>query len=89
MSTTSKVMYSMRGFFWGVKGNEQCYYSDELNSLAVEAIEGLRRLLKLLLVITHFFKVNRKSISAWLPLSTRIFDTSHQSMWTVSTIALV
>jgi hypothetical protein len=48
-------MYSMRGFFWGVKGNEQCYYSDELNSLAVEAIEGLRRLLKLLLVITHFF----------------------------------
>jgi hypothetical protein len=56
MSTTSKVMYSMRGFFWGVKGNEQCYYSDELNSLAVEAIEGLHRLLKLLLVITHFFK---------------------------------
>jgi hypothetical protein len=92
MSTTSKVMHSVRGGgggFRGAKENGQCYYSDGLDSLATEAIEGLHRLLQLLLVITHFLKVDRKSISAWLPLSIRIFDTSHRSMWTVSTIALV
>jgi hypothetical protein len=44
------------GGFWGAKGNGQCYYSDGLDSLAVEAIEGLHRLLELLLVITHFFE---------------------------------
>jgi hypothetical protein len=82
-------MYSVRGFFLGAKGNGQCYYSDGLDSLAVKAVEGLRRLLELLLIITHFLKVDRKSISTWLPLSTRIFDTSHRSMWTVSTIASV
>jgi hypothetical protein len=42
----------------------QCYYSDELDSLVVEAVEGLCQLLELLLVITHFLKVHRKSISA-------------------------
>jgi hypothetical protein len=73
----------------GAKGDEKCYYSDGLDSLAAKAIEGLRWLLELLLVITHFSKVDRKSISAWLPLSTRIFDTSHRSMWTMSTITSV
>jgi hypothetical protein len=63
MSTTSKVMYFVRGFFWGAKGNGQCYYSDRLDSLATEATEGLCWLLELLLVTTHFSKVDRKSIS--------------------------
>jgi hypothetical protein len=89
MSTTSKVIYSIRGFFGGAKGNEQCYYFDGLDSLATEAIEGLCRLLELLLIITHFLKVDRKSISASLPLSTWICDMSHRSMWTVSTITSV
>jgi hypothetical protein len=56
MSITSKVMYFVREFFWGDKGDRQCYYSDGLNSLATEAIEGLRQFLELLLIITHFFK---------------------------------
>jgi hypothetical protein len=77
------------GGFRGAKGNGQCYYSDGLDSLATEAIEGLHRLFQLLLVITHFLKVDRKSISAWLPLSIRIFDMSYRSMWTVSTITSV
>jgi hypothetical protein len=64
MSTTSKVMHSVRGGFWGAKGNGQCYYFDGLDSLPTEAIEGLRRLLELFLVITHFSNVERKSISA-------------------------
>jgi hypothetical protein len=88
MSMISKVMYSVWRFF-GVKGNGHCYYFDGLDSLTTEDIEGLCRLLELLLVITHFLKVDRKSISAWLSLSTRIFDTSHRSMWTVSTITSV
>jgi hypothetical protein len=44
------------GVFWAVRGNGQCYYSNGLDSLAAEAVEGLRRLLELLLVITHFFE---------------------------------
>jgi hypothetical protein len=72
--------------FWGAEGDGQCYYSNGLDSFAAEAIEGLRQFLEPLLVIPHFSKVDKKSISAWLPLSTRIFDTSHLSMWTVSTI---
>jgi hypothetical protein len=56
MYTTSKIMYSMRGFFGGAKGNRQCYYSDGLDSLVAEAIEGLRWLLEVLLVITHFLR---------------------------------
>jgi hypothetical protein len=76
-------------FFWGSKGDGERYYSDRLDSFAAKAIEGLCWFLELLLVITHFSKVDRKSISAWLPLSTKIFDTSHLSMWTVSTIASV
>jgi hypothetical protein len=82
-------MHSVRGFFLGAKGNGQHYYFDGLDSPAAEAIEGLRRLLELFLVITHFLKVDKKSISAWLPLSIRIFDMSHRSMWMVSTIASV
>jgi hypothetical protein len=54
-----------------------------------EAIKGLHQFFKLLLVVAIFSKVDRKFISVWLPLSTRIFETSHQSMWTVSTIASV
>jgi hypothetical protein len=41
------------------------------------------------LVITHFSKAERKRISAWLPLSTRVLVTSHLSIWTVMTIASV
>jgi hypothetical protein len=37
---------------------------DRLDSFAVEAIEGLHRFLELLLIIAHFSKVDRKSISA-------------------------
>jgi hypothetical protein len=55
MSATSKDMYFVQGVFCA-KGNRQCYYSDGLDSLAAEAIEGLRRFLELLLVITHFFE---------------------------------
>jgi hypothetical protein len=88
MYTTLKVMYYVRGFL-GAERDGQCYYSDRLDSFAAKAIEGLRRFLELLLVITHFLNVDRKSIFAWLLLSTRIFDTSHISMWTVSTITLV
>jgi hypothetical protein len=47
-----------------VKRDGQCYYSNRLDSFAVEAIERLHRFLELLLVITHFLKVHRKSISA-------------------------
>jgi hypothetical protein len=34
-------------------------------------------------------KVVRKSILAWLPLSMRMFVTSHLSMWTVPTMVPV
>jgi hypothetical protein len=64
MSTPLKIMYSMRG----------------LDSFATEAIERLRRFPELLHVIAHFLKVDRKSISAWLPLSMRILESSHLSM---------
>jgi hypothetical protein len=62
------------GVFWGAKGDGKCYYSDRLDCFVAEAIEGLRRFLELLLVITQFLEVDRKSISARLPLSTMIFD---------------
>jgi hypothetical protein len=88
MSTTLKVMYYVRGFFCA-KRDGQCYYSDGLDSFAAKAIEGFCWILELLLVITHFFKADRKSISAWLLLSMRILDMSHLSMWTVRTIASV
>jgi hypothetical protein len=41
--------------FRGAKGNG-CYYSEQLESFASEAIEGLCHFFQLLLVITHFFK---------------------------------
>jgi hypothetical protein len=55
MSTTMKVMYSVRSFL-GAKGDRQCYYSNMLDSFATEAIEGLRRFLEMLLIITHFLE---------------------------------
>jgi hypothetical protein len=42
--------------FWGAEGNGQCYYSNGLDSLAAEVIEGLHRLLELLFLRTHFLK---------------------------------
>jgi hypothetical protein len=77
MSTTSKVMYFMRGSFQGVKGNGQCYYSDRLDSLATKAIEGLRQFLELLLVITHFFKGRLKEYFCLAAIVDKDFDTSH------------
>jgi hypothetical protein len=42
--------------YWGTKGNKQCYDSNGVNSLALEAIEGLCRLLEPLLVIAHILE---------------------------------
>jgi hypothetical protein len=75
--------------FLGVKRDGQCYCSDGLDSFAAEAKKGLRRFFELVLVIAHFLKIDRKSISAWLSLSTRIFEMSYWSIWTVSTIESV
>jgi hypothetical protein len=55
MSTTSKVMYSMRGFF-GVMNDTGKADPDWFNSFSAEAIEGLRRFFELFSVKNHFFE---------------------------------
>jgi hypothetical protein len=89
MSTTSKVTYFVWGVLWGSKQNGQGYDPDWFNSFATEVVEGFRWLFQLLSVISHFSNVERKSISAWLPLSMRILVTFYLSMWTVITMASV
>jgi hypothetical protein len=88
MSTTSKVMYSMRGFF-GVMNDTGKADPDWFNSFPAEAIEGLCRFFELFSVKNHFLKAVRKRISSWLPLSMWILVTSHLSMWIVMTMELV
>jgi hypothetical protein len=56
MSTTSNVMYSVRGGFGGAEGYRECDGPDWFNSFPAKAIEGLRWFLELLLVKTHFVK---------------------------------
>jgi hypothetical protein len=88
MSTTSKVIYSVRGFL-GVPNEKGNVITPTGSILLPPTIEELRWFFELLVVIAHFSKVDRKSISASLPLLTRIFEMSHRSMWMVSTIASV
>jgi hypothetical protein len=57
MSTTSNVMYSVRGGgggFGGAEGSRECAGPDWFNSFPAKAIEGLQWFLELLLVKTHF-----------------------------------
>jgi hypothetical protein len=56
MSTTSKVMYSVRGFY--DLSNETGKVMTLIGSIlySAEAIEGLRRFFELLLIIAYFFK---------------------------------
>jgi hypothetical protein len=56
MFTTSRVIYSVRGFFGGAERDGQCYYPDRLDSFATEAIEGFHQFFKLLLVMAHFLE---------------------------------
>jgi hypothetical protein len=60
MSTTSKVIYSVRGVFWGADRDGQCYYLDMLDSFAAKAVQGLHRFFKLLLVVAHFLDGRQK-----------------------------
>jgi hypothetical protein len=53
ISTTSNVMYSVRGFL-GCQRIPGCDCLDWLNSPATEAIKGLRWLFELLSVKAHF-----------------------------------
>jgi hypothetical protein len=89
MSTTSNVMYYVCGFLRVPNEMGNVITPTGLILLPSKPCRGLRRFFELLLVIAHFLKVDRKSISTWEPLSTRIFETSHQSMWTVNTIPSV
>jgi hypothetical protein len=54
MSTTSNVMYSVRGGFGSAEGYWACDGAYWLNSFPTEAIKGLRWFFELLSVKTHF-----------------------------------
>jgi hypothetical protein len=56
MSTTSKVMYSVRLLYGVPNKMGKGYNSNGLDSLSSEAVKGLHWLFELFLVIAHFFK---------------------------------
>jgi hypothetical protein len=56
MSTTSKVMYSVRGFFGSGKGHRECDSPDRFNSFPAKVIEGPQWFSELLSVKTYFIE---------------------------------
>jgi hypothetical protein len=89
MSTTSKVMYSVRGFF-GVP-NDMGRVMTLTGSIIfpLKLYKSFVGSLSYFLVVTHLFKGCEEEDFGLLPLSMRILVTSHLSMWTVTTMPSV